>query len=207
MRASRLLPLFGVLAVAFVVIAFVVIGNTPDVDDSIAKITNFYRQHDTDVSAGGVLLMAAAAAFLAWAVQVRSVLFLREGGSATRTTLGLVGAVLFAIGMTTFAGLNIALGDSPDKYEPATLQVLNTLSQDLFTTLAVGALLTLLGNGLAIIKTRAFPVWLGWVSFIGGLFIFTPLFPVPFFALAVLIVVSSVMLAMRPEAPAQPTVT
>lgn len=199
MKATRLLPLFGVLAVALVVAGVAIGGETPDVDDPVAKITAFYTENDSDVTAGSLLLMAAAAAFLAWSVQVRSRLFLSEGGSATRATLGLVGSVIFALGVTLFAGIGFALGDAPDKLDPAALQALHVLSMDLFPPLAVGTLLTLFGYGLAVLKTRAFPAWLGWVSVVGAVFAFTPLWFVPFLALGVLILVSSVMLAMRDE--------
>jgi hypothetical protein len=148
--------------------------------------------------------MAAAAAFLAWSIQVRSVLFSSEGLPGTRATLGLVGSVIFAIGMTIFAGIGFALGDAPEKLDPAALQALHVLNVDLFPPLAVGTFLTLFGYGLAILRTRAFPVWLGWIVVVGALLAFSPLWFVPFIALALLIVVSSVMLAMREEA-LQPT--
>ena len=197
MRARALLPLFGILAVALVVGSFVVIGETPDGNDSLSKIVSFYRAHDSDVQAGGIMLMAAAAAFLAWAVQVRSLLFLAEGGSATRATMGLVGSAVFAIGLAIFAGISIALGDSPDKLSPAALQALNSLSADLFPPLAVGGVIMLFGFGLATLSTRALPVWLGWVAVIGGVGALTPAWFVPFIALGVFIIVSSVIMATR----------
>jgi hypothetical protein len=201
MRLSRLLPLFGVLAVALVVIGVVVVGNTPDTDDPLSKVVSFYTKHDSDVSAGGGLLVIAALAFLVWSVQLRSVLFLAEGGSATRATLGLVGSVVFAVGMTIFGGINFALGDAPEKYDPAVLQTLNVLTQDLFPPIAVGGVLTLFGYGLALVKTRALPVWLGWIAIVGALFVLTPLWFMPFIALALLIIISSLLLTMR-TAPA-----
>jgi hypothetical protein len=200
MSATRLLPLFGVLAVALVVAAFAIGGEPPDTDDPVAELSAFYTENDSDITAGSFLLMAAAAAFLAWSIQMRSALFSSEGAPATRATLGLVGAVMFAVGMTIFAGLGVALGDAPEKLDPAALQALHVLNMDLFPPLAVGVLLTLFGNGLAVLKTRTFPVWLGWVSVIGAVFAITPLWFVPFLALGVLILVSSVMLAMRTDA-------
>jgi hypothetical protein len=195
-RLVRLLPLLGILAIVLVAIGIVVVGNTPDTDDPISKIVSFYTKHDSDLSASGGLLVVAAIAFLAWSVQLRNVLFLGEGGSATRATLGLVGSVLFAVGMTLFGGINLALGDAPKKYDPAVLQTLNVLGQDLFPPIAVGGILTLFGYGLAVLKTRALPVWLGWIAIIGALFVLTPLWFMPFIALALLIIVSSVLLAM-----------
>jgi hypothetical protein len=198
MRARGLLPLFGVLAVGLVVTSFVVIGETPDTDDPASKIAAFYTAHDSDMQAGGVILMIAAAAFLAWAVQARSLLFLAEGGSATRATMGLVGSAVFAVGIAIFAGLNFALGDVPEKLDPATIQGIHVLSEDLFPPLAVGTTITLFGFGLATLATRALPVWLGWLAVVGGVFAITPLWFVPFIALGVFIIVSSVLMATRP---------
>jgi hypothetical protein len=196
MKASRYLPLFGLVAVGLVVVALVVIGETPDTDDSVAKLTAFYRVHDSDVTAGGILLMGAAAAFIVWAIEVRGLLVTAEGGAATRATLGLVGSVFFGAGLTVFAGLNFALGDVPERMSPSAIQTLHVLSMDLFPMLAVGGLFVLFGYGLAIVATRALPAWLGWLAVAGGVGIFTPLWFAPFIVLAILILVSSVLMAM-----------
>jgi hypothetical protein len=203
MKASRLLPLFGVLAVALIVVSFVVLGDTPDTDDSARKVASFYTEHHSDASATGALLMAAAAAFLIWAVQLRALLFAREGGAATRTTLGLVGSVVFAVGLAVFGGLNFALGDVPDKIDPAAVQALHVLNENLFPPLAVGSLLILFGNGLAVLTTRALPAWLGWVCIVAGIAALTPAWFVPFIGLAVLVLVSSALLVTGPDATAR----
>jgi hypothetical protein len=199
--ASRLLPLLGIVAIGLVVVSFVVVGETPDTDVSAAKVVAFYTEHDSDATATGAILMAGAAAFLTWAVLLRAALFSAEGGSATRSTLGLVGAIVFSIGLAIFGGLNFALGDAPDKIDPAAVQALHVLNENLFPPLAIGSLLLLMGNGLAILSTRAFPVWLGWVAIVTGLLGLTPAWFVPFLGLAVLIIVTSILLAMRTEEP------
>jgi hypothetical protein len=204
MKGRALLPLFGVLAVALVIGSFIVIGETPDTDASASKLASFYTEHDSDLIAGGIMVAAAAAAFIAWAVQVRSLLFIAEGGSATRATLGLVGSALFAVGLTVFAGLNFSLGDIPEKLDPGALQALHVLSEDMFAPLAAGTVLTLFGFGLATLSTRALPVWLGWLCVIGAILVFTPVWFGPFILLGVFILVTSVLMAMRPAAPAAP---
>jgi hypothetical protein len=204
MRARALLPLLGVAAVGLVIGAFAVMGETPDTDESTAKLASFYTEHDSDIVAGAVMLMAAAAAFLGWAVQLRSRLFLSEGGVATRATLGMVGATVFAVGLAIVSGLSFALGDVPEELDPAALQALHVLSENMFPALAVGTFLTLFANGLAIVSTGALPAWLGWIAIVAAVAAFTPAWFVPFIGLGLLILVSSVMLAMR---PATPTVT
>jgi hypothetical protein len=197
MKATRYLPLFGLVAVGLVVAAFIVIGETPDNKDSAAKIATWYRDNDSAVSAGGVLLMAAAAAFVVWAIEVRGLLWTAEGGAATRATLGLVGSVFFGAGLTVFAGLNFALGDIPERMTPSTIQALHVLSEDMFPMLAVGVLFVLLGYGLAIVATHAMPAWLGWLAIAGGVAVLTPAWFAPFIVLGVVIIVSSVLMVMH----------
>jgi hypothetical protein len=202
MKASKLLPLLGIVAVGLIVACFVIVGETPDTDDPMGKITAFYIKNDSEVEASGVLLMAAAAAFLVWAIQIRSVLFAAEGGTASRTTLGLVGAVFFGVGLCVFAGFNFALGDHPEKFSPEAMQAMHVLSEDLFPPMAVGLVLLLFGDGLAILKTRVMPAWLGWICIIGAIGTFTPAWFIPFIGVGIFLLVSSVLLATRTEAAA-----
>ena len=201
MSASRLLPLVGILAVALIVTAVAVGGETPEVDDPIGEVVTFYNENDSDMFAGGLLMMFAALLVVVWSAQLRSALLAAEGGAGTRTTLGFAGSVIFAVGVTIFAGLGISLGDSPDTLDPGALQALHVLSTQMFAPLAVGTFLTLIGYGLAILATRALPVWLGWVATVAAFFAVSPLWFVPFLALFVLIIVSSVLLSAR-AAPA-----
>jgi hypothetical protein len=202
MKATKLLPLFGILAVALIVASFVVIGDTPDTDDPAQKIAAFYTDNDAEVTTGALLLLAASAAFLGWAVQLRSAFMAAEAPPATRTTLGLVGAVVFAVGLTIFAGLNFALGDVPEKLDPSGLQTLHLLNESMFPPLALGTFTTLLGFGLATLATRVLPGWLGWLAVVAAILTATPLWFVPFLGLGVLIIVSSVLLATRRPATA-----
>jgi hypothetical protein len=196
----RLLPLTGILAVAAVVICFAVIGETPDTDAPIKEITSFYTSHDSDLEAGGVVLMLAAFFFLLFANCLRTALRSGRGNEGdSAVALGSAGAIIFAVGMTIFAGLNFALGDLPEKLDPAALQALHVLSEDMFPPMAVGLLAFLLGTGAAIVKTGVLPKWLGWGAVVAGLFAFTPLWFVPFLGLAGLILISSVMLTVRGE--------
>jgi hypothetical protein len=202
---GRLLPLLGILAVALVVAAVLIGGETPDTDAPLAEIVEFYTDKDSEIVAGSILLMLAAAALLTWSVQLRAALIRDEGGAGTRATLGFAGTVIFAVGMAIFAGIGISLGDTPEKLDPTTLQTLHVLNMQMFPPLAIGTFLTLVGYGLAIIATRALPVWLGWIAVVAGFFAITPIWFVPFLALGILIVGSSIVLSMRTEAaPAAP---
>lgn len=203
---GRLLPLLGILAVALIVAGVVVGGETPDTDAPVSEVVEFYTDNDDDIVVASILMMLAAAVLLTWSVQLRAALIREEGGAGSRSTLGFAGTVVFAVGITISAGLGISLGDTPEKVDPTTLQTLHVLNMQMFPPLAVGVFLTLIGYGLAIIATRALPTWIGWVAVVAGVFAITPLWFVPFIALGILIVGSSIVLAMRSEAvpPAPP---
>ena len=200
---TRALPLIGILAVVLFVVAGAIAGEIPDVDDPVAEVAEFYTENDSDQVTGAILLMFAAVAFLCWSIQMRAALLAGEGGAASRTTLGFAGTVVFAIGVAIQAGLAISLGEAADDLDPAAVQALHALSVNMFPPLAVGMFLSLLGYGLAIVSTGVLPRWLGYVAVAGALFAITPVWFVPLFVLMVVILVSSVVLAMRagPTAP------
>jgi hypothetical protein len=204
---GRLLPLLGILAVVLVAAGLTMGGETPDTDAPVTEVVEFYTDKDDQIVTGSVLLMLAGAALLAWSVQLRGALIRAEGGAGTRSTFGFAGTVIFAVGIAISAGLGFALGETPEKFDPTTLQTLHVLNMQMFPPLAIGVFLTLIGYGLAIIATRALPVWLGWVAVVAGVFAISPLWFVPFLALGILMVGSSIVLAMRSEAappPSQP---
>jgi hypothetical protein len=211
--ANRLVPLTGILAVVLIVVAAVVGGETPDVDDSIEQVRSFYTENDSDQMVSGVLLAYGAFFFLCFATALRRRLrrFELDGGGAS--ALSFAGAIVFAGGALLFAGLSFALGDSADEIDPSALQALSVLNSDLFFPLAVGTLAFLVGTGIAVVKTGALPRWLGWVAIVGGLFSATPLFFVAIIVMGLWVLTASVLLSLGAEpgpgdaAPPPPRVT
>jgi hypothetical protein len=88
---------------------------------------------------------------------------------------------------------------SPRKISPAAEQALNVLQNDVFFALLVGTGVFLIGNGLAIVATRALPKWLGWVAVPLAVIAVTPLgWFVAIFALPIW----AVIVSQRPDVPA-----
>lgn len=160
MGAKRLVPLSGVVAVVLIFAGFVTAGNAPKGTSSIAKVVAFYSKHSAAQTTSGVLLSLGALLFLvfsaAFAARIRS-----AHGAAT---LCLLGAGVLVVGLTTYAGLSIAMADVVGHVDGSALQALNVLADDaVFVFLiTVGASAFLLGAAAAVFGTAVLPRWLGW---------------------------------------------
>jgi hypothetical protein len=202
MNRERLIPVAGILAVIAVILAFVIGGETPDGDDSLSKIVRFYRDNDSEqmiaasfLGWGSALLMVFAGGF--WRL-LRNAETERYGSS----TLFVIGATMWAVGASIFAGLTFALGDFADDLTPSAMQTLNALNSDMFFTLALGTFGFSMGAGVAVLKTAVLPKWLGWFAIVIGALAITP---IGFFAILVMglwVVIASVVLLMRSSTPA-----
>jgi hypothetical protein len=197
MSLNRLVPLSGILAVALTVISFVIVGDTPDLDAPVTEIKSFYVTHDTDLATGGILLVLAGLFFLVFFSALRNFLRRAEPDAAGASTFSFAAGILVTVGLSIFGGIDVALGDVPDQLDPAGLQLLNVLSEDLFPPFAIGTLLFLVATGVAIIRTGTFPRWLGWAIIVGAVFGVTPLFPVAMLTLGLFTLIASVVMSMR----------
>jgi hypothetical protein len=123
--------------------------------------------------------------------------------------------VLVATGLLIFAGLAVALGDVAGDLEPAALQALHVLYQELLFPLTIGVSAFLLGAGVVALQTGALPGWVGWWAVVFGVVAAVPSHVlggvldhigfVGFLGLAVWTLIVSVLLARRgPLTPAPP---
>jgi hypothetical protein len=199
MTSKRPVPLSGIVAVILVVIGFLVTGDTPDTDASTQEVASFYRSHDSDLLASGFLLALGALFFLVFFATLRNFLRRFEPTDAGASTFSFAGGILLTVGLAIFAGINVTLGDVPDKLDPAGLQTLNVMSENFFPPFAIGVLVFLISTGVATIRTGAFPAWLGWAIIVGALFAVSPLFPIAMIALGVFTLVASARMAMGAE--------
>jgi hypothetical protein len=158
--AKRLAPLSGVVAVVLILAGFAVAGNAPTGTSSVAKVVAFYAKHSSAQTTSGVLLSLGALLFLifsaSFAARVRSV----PGAAA----LCLLGAGVLVVGLTTYAGLSIAMAGVVGHVEGSAMQALNVLADDaVFVFLiTIGTSAFLLGAAAAVFATAALPRWLGW---------------------------------------------
>jgi hypothetical protein len=204
MSARQLLPLSGVAAVLLIIAGFIVGGESPDIDASLQEITSYYTDHESELQIASALLALGAFFFLLFSAAIASLL--REGrdGGGASATVSLAGGIVFAVGVTVFAGLAFTAGDVVDDVAPDSLQTLHVLGSDMFFTVAVGTAAFLLGTGVGTLRTDALPNWLSWAAIVIGVLAITPIGFFAFLALGIWTLIASVMLYMRARASAAP---
>lgn len=213
MNAKQLLPLSGVVAVLLIVAAFLVGGESPETDDSLAEIVSYYADNEGALQVASGLLALGSFFFLIFTAVIGSLV---RDVQRTSSFLAFAGGTIFVIGLTIFAGLNFAAAETVDDVVPTVTQALHVLNTDMFFTLALGTGAFLLGVGIGTLRTDALPSWLSWAAIVIGVVALTPAGFFGFIALGIWTLIVSVMLAMRaggsrdkapPRSTAPPTAT
>ena len=160
MDAKRLLPLNGLLAVVLIAAGLIAAGNAPKGTSSVAKVVAFYDKHTAALTTSGVLLSLGTLSLLVFAATFAERVWSVPGGVA----LCLLGAGVLAVGLTTLAGLSVAMADVVGHVNGSALQGLNVLADDaVFVFLiTIGTSAFLLGGAAAVFATSVLPRWLGW---------------------------------------------
>jgi hypothetical protein len=208
---ARFAPLTGVAFVVLIVVAVIVGGETPDNDDSVRSIVNFWKDNDTQQMWSTLIGVWGTVLFVWFAGSLRSALRSVEVGPARLSAVSFGGALIGDVGLLTSLGLSFAAAESVDDVPGLVIQTLTVLSNELFFPIAAGFGLFFLATGILAVRTRMLPVWLGWITIVLGVVCITP---AGFFALLVgliWIVAVSVILFMRgpvdrptPTEPAAP---
>jgi hypothetical protein len=205
MNARLIGPLTGILFVALFVAAVIVGGETPDVDDSARKIVSFYVDNDSEQQFAGALLALGCVAFLFFLGSLRRALRLAAGDEGGLSTVVLVGGVMIVVGASIFAGLSFTLGDAADDLPASGVVTLNALNSDLFFPVAVGTAVFNIGLALAVLRHGGLPRLLGWLALVIGIAGLTPLGFFAFLATGIVVIWTSVNLAMRASGPETPS--
>ena len=105
------------------------------------------------LSLGALLFLVFAATFAA-----------RVPNAQGSAALCLLGAGVLVVGLTTYAGLSIAMADVFGHVDGSALQALNVLAGDAVFVflLTIGTSAFLLGAAVVVFRTAVLPRWLGW---------------------------------------------
>jgi hypothetical protein len=206
-RWSRRAPLLGLVFVGLLVATFALSWNTPDNKATGTKIIAYYTSHQSQEQLANVLGAFAVVFWLFFAGSLRD--FLRRSGASdglVSTAFG--GAILFGVGGAIFSSLGFALADEPSRLDASSAHALNELSNTFFFPLSAGFAVFAISSAIAILRTRALPVALGWIVLVLGVIAVTPAGFFALFALLVWTAVVSVMTYLRAGQPASaPAVT
>jgi hypothetical protein len=193
-RWPALAPLTGIVFVILVVIAFIVGGETPDVNDSPQKVLDFYKNNDSEQVWAAALLGWATVFYFFFLGVLRSVLRSVEGAIGRLSAVAFGGGLVLGVGMLAFAGFTFALGDAADDLTPDAAQALHVLNSDFFFPVAAGLGTLMLATGIAGIRSRVLPAWASWTALVLGLAAVTPIGFFAFLAFGLWVIAVSVLL-------------
>jgi hypothetical protein len=201
MNAKQIGPLTGILFVVLVILAFVVGGETPDIDDSAPSVVSFYLDNDSEQQIAASLLALGCVSFLFFLGALRRALRVVAGDEGGLSTVALLGGLMIVVGASIFAGIGFTLGDAADDLPASAVVTLNALNSDLFFPLAVGTAVFNLGLALAVLRHGGLPRSLGWLALVVGIVGLTPGGFFAFLATGIVIVWASVVMAQRAAGP------
>lgn len=201
---ERAAPLAGVGFTALLVASFMIAGETPDREDSTAQVVAYWTENDGQQIMGAVLA-GFASVFLVWfGSSLRGAILRAEGGDGRLAVIAFAGSVMAAVGALLFAGLSFAAADSVGDVPGEVTQTIGVLNEELFFPLAGGIALMMIASGLAFIRTRMLPVWLGWLTLVIGLAAMTPVGFFAFLATIAWVAAIGIVLYMRQSEPVAP---
>jgi hypothetical protein len=162
---KKLAPLTGVAFFVLLLVTALVPGNTPDGKASGAKVLSYYEAHRTSTEVSGLLTVIAVFVGVIFYGLLRDHLRLHEGSRGlTATAFG--GVILFAASGALSAGVDWALTDSPKHLSDPAAQALNLVNMDgTYGLMLAGLAVLFFCFGLAIVRGKLLPAWLGWVAF------------------------------------------
>lgn len=193
---ERYAPLTGVAFFVLVLIGFLIGGDTPGAHDSAIKAEAFYAKH-RDQQMWAAFLVAWGAAFLPFFVSTLKRTLDWAGGTGRLANACFAGGIIYAGGFFLLSTIHLALADGAGKTTPQVTQTLNVLDNNDFIPVGAGLGIFLIAAGLASIRYRALPAWLGWTALVIGIVAFTPAGFISFLAGGVWILVTSIVMFMR----------
>jgi hypothetical protein len=197
-RLTRMLPLAGVVFAVVAMAGNFTIGDFPDTDTPISKLTTYYASHHSQVGRGGALLGYSVIFFALFGIALWE--RVRRSPAAPVIAAGVaLGTAMVAVNMLTSADTYYTLGQIAGKptTSPQALQAWHITG----SVGGVGADSTvlLLAIAAAGIFARALPRWLAWTALVLAVMHFTPLGFLAYLLFYVWAVAAGIALAVRPN--------
>ena len=211
---ERWSPLAGVLAVAGMVIAFAIGGDSPSSDDPDAEITSYWASNSHQVRniAAFFVFLAGILLLLVFFSVLRTRLVRAEGqpgrASALAYGAGVASAGLLFSGASFFlAPAFVAKDTERFQLDPNTFRILNDLGYELWVGgVVVGALVVWAASVVAL-RTAVLPRWFAWLGILVGIVLLLGFFFIPVFVYWAWILVVALLLARRPATASAGAVT
>ena len=194
----RWLPLSGVVFAVVAMAGNLTIGEFPDPDTSVSKLTTYYASHHADVGRGGTLLGYSVIFFALFGLAV----WARVRRTAAAPVLAggvLLGFALVAVDMITSSNAYYTLGQIAGKAttSPQALQAWHISGS--VGSVGADSIVLLLALAAAGLLARALPRWLAWSALLLAVMHFTPFGFLAFMLFYVWAVAAGIALTVRPN--------
>jgi hypothetical protein len=195
-----LVPLTGAAFIVVAIISFIVGGEPKDASHPATEIANWYMDNKDSVELGAFIGVAATVLLVFFGAYLRDVLRAAAGGSDMLSLVSFIGVVV--VGFAIDTTILIALAERADDIDPIAVQSLQALWDNDFVPIALGVLLFLWATGISVVRTGALPKWIGWIMIVLGVVALTPIGFASFIGTAALILLISILLAVRARSTA-----
>jgi hypothetical protein len=193
----RWAPLLGVVFVVLLALRLYVIGaGIPEGDASGEEVVAYYEDKEVREWIASATAVVAAAVLIFFAAHLRRVIRAAEGQDDYLSTVVLAGGILLAAALGTAEGLHGALFIDTQYLTPEAAKAINVLDQQFIFPTMLGFGTFVLASGLAILRVRVLPAWLGWAAVVVGIASFALGYPALVLALA-WILVAAIVLSVR----------
>lgn len=201
--ASRIAPLTGAAFVIVLILSFIVGGEAPDANTANAQeLVDHYTDNKDSVMFGALLSTLAAASIAFFGGYLRTILRDRGQDSGFLPAMAMAGALVIAIGGSIDATILFTLAETADEVDAGSVLTLSALYENDFFPIAMGTFVLLLSTGLSVVRgAGALPKWIGWVAIVLAVTAVTPIGFVAFLGMGLVVLVTSVLLAVRAGGP------
>ena len=205
-------PLAGLAAAVTFVVGVASAANSPDTDDSDAKVLAWYANHGHRVGViVGAYLLAFCGLFLIWfGAGLRERLRAAEGPGGRLANIALAGAVLCVAGLWVGAAALAAVpaGESFGGTPLSNADVARFLPSLGFGMILLfgmfGAIALIDAVSIVILRTGVMPRWLAWLGFVCAIALLFGVVFLPMIALPIWLIATSVVLFRLPAVEATP---
>jgi hypothetical protein len=183
---ERWSPLAGVLAVVGMVVGFGFGSNSPDTNDSDAKISAYFQAHHTRQEIAFLVFLAGVVFLLLFYSTLRARIADAEGLTARLGPLawgsGVASAALWVVAVALFTGPAFAVDDtSKFTLDPNTYRLVSDTGYLFWIAAVVVGAIAVWAASAAALRTGLLPRWFAWLGVVVGIAQLFALFFFPVF--------------------------
>jgi hypothetical protein len=159
----------GYLVLALGVAAAALERGSPPANAPVEEILAFFARYQTELRVQSLLFVLSAGVYLWFFGSLRSFLLRAEGGTGRVSTVAFGAGIIWAgMQMVVQSGqVGLAMGSRGD-VSPALAGMISDLTYALSVIAYVPLAVMLAAVATVSLRTRVFPVWLGWLSAVGA---------------------------------------